>query len=99
MLLDVLLWFKGFVDERSRGATEHLFERVEQSTNGSVLFEGPIERDGSDNYHCGEYSITPNQVNGRYELGDVICITIAEENTSTRNMHLYPKFAKRFRKA
>jgi len=100
MLLDVLLWFKNFADERGAGtAVGPFFVKQEQANGAALLAEGPIERDAFGNYHCGQYSITPIQLNGRYKLGDVIAITIAENNTSTRNMHLYPKFAKRFRKA
>ena len=99
MLLDVLLWFKDFTDEQGVvTARTPLFEKQEQPMGAAPLAEGPIERDPFGNYHCGPYSITPAQISGRYELGDMIAITIAEDNTSTRNMHLYPKFAKRFRK-
>lgn len=99
MLLDVLLWFKIFVDERVvHEDNAPLFEVVPTGTVGSSLYIGALERDGFGNYHCGEYSITPNQIKDRYELGDMLAISIADENTSTRNSHLYPKFAKRFNK-
>lgn len=100
MLMDVLLWFKDFVADRAQHTDQApLFESVQAGAVGAALHTGPLERDGFGNYHCGEYSITPNQINGRHELGEILAITIAEENTSPRNSHLYPKFAKRFRKA
>lgn len=100
MLMDVLLWFKDFTDGRvQHGDGEPLFDTVQAGAVGAALHTGPLERDGFGNYHCGEYSITPNQINGKHELGEMITITIAEQNNSPRNSHLYPKFAKRFHKA
>ncbi len=100
MLLDVLLWFKIFVDERAQLEDDApLFEAVLAGTVGASLYTGALERDGYGNYHCGEYSITPNQIMDRYVIGDMLAISIANENTSMRNRHLYPKFATRFNKA
>lgn len=96
MLLDVLLWFKGFADAPTPGP---FFEKVELNSITAPIYEGPIERDAAGNFHCGEYSIVPGRLKDDYELGDVIAITSEAENTHQRNMHLYPKFAKQFRKA
>lgn len=93
MLMDVLLWFRDFVDAPP---AKPLY-RVASTTE--CVYTGLIELDGEGNFHCGEHGITPIQMgtNG-CKQGDTVCITSTAENTNQRTRKLYPRFAKRFHK-
>lgn len=98
MLLDVLLWFKGFADGRTAASDkEELFIEVTGANQG--VAEGIIEQDTNGNYHCGALLLDYRTTNENFKLGDSVVVTVVVDNTVDRTMEAYPQRAKRFRKA
>jgi hypothetical protein len=91
-LLDVLLWFKGFVD--SNGDIEanksrcHQVERTTTSESTVAI----LEKDKSGNYHCGDCILTYKHIGDKnYKEGDEIRILRIADNTNIKTMDLYSK--------
>jgi hypothetical protein len=93
-LLDVLLWFKEFIDSNTDIAFNKTKYNLVDTSNSSNAITGTIEQDESNNYHCGEIIINYTQFykNG-FKIGDTIRILKVANNTNELTMHLYPKRA------
>ncbi len=93
-LLDVLLWFKDFIDAN----TDIVFNKTKymlvDTSSSSIAITGTIEQDRSKNYHCGEIIINYTQFNKNgFKIGDTIRILKVANNTNEKTMHQYPKSA------
>lgn len=97
-LLDVLLWFKSFVDARA-GAPDKpdLFSRIEGERE--CIVAGIIEQDDQKNYHCGDILLGFKYTEANFEIGDAIEIKAVAVNTNTLSAITYPKRATSFHKA
>jgi hypothetical protein len=73
--------------------SEPLFESVQPGAVGAALFTGPLERDSFGNYHCGEYVIAPEKVEGKFAIGDEVVITKWGVNKHPLSVKRYPKYA------
>lgn len=93
-LLDVLLWFKNFIDNNNNiEANRTLYKKVEAGIESSFT-TSIIGQDEKGNYHCGEIIITYKIMNeNNYQIGDEIRIIKIANNTNEKTMHLYPKSA------
>lgn len=96
-LMDVLLWFKGYVDENSNyQANVALWKDIPFSTE--AIYTGKIEQDEDGNYYCGIYQLNYPYTKENYSLGEEIAILEATENNNTRTQHIYSHFAHRFKR-
>ena len=93
-LLDVLLWFKYYVDNNNDVEfNKAKYRRVENIINTSVK-TGIVEQDDNLNYHCGEIILTYRHVKDmEYIIGDEIRILRFAINTNEKTMHLYANSA------
>ena len=93
-LLEVLAWFKKFIDEHpNKEDNKKLYVRVEPE------YIGKIEKDNNI-YHCGQYVLYPKYVEeNNYKIGDEIAITKSKDNTNKHTKERYPKYADRFNKS
>jgi hypothetical protein len=96
-LLDVLLWFKEFVDTHQDVEKNKLIATLSTTSNSSI-YEGKIAQDSNNNYYCGEYSLNPTYVEKKFKVGDQIRITQEDQNGNFKTKHLYPKYAASFTK-
>lgn len=92
-LLDVILWFKIFIDNHK----DVPLNKNNVSTNvglSTSKHEGAIDKDSSGNYHCSGIILTYKHIGDmKYELGDKIRIIKMADNTNLKTMHLYPMSA------
>ncbi len=93
-LLDVLLWFKMYVDSNDNlDLNIKRCKQIEASIE-SGIFEGIIEKDNKGNYHCEQIILTYKDITANgYKIGDKIRILKTAINTNEKNKDFYPKFA------
>ncbi len=94
-LMDVLLWFKNFVDNNPDLEKNKALTILLQSSS-TFTHEGIIEQDSSRNFYCDDFLLNYNYVNANFKVGDKIMIVEASENTQPRTKDLYSKFATKF---
>lgn len=93
-VLDVLLWFKGFVDANSDVALNKMKYRTIDLDITSSIVTGTVEQDAKGNFHCAEFILTYKHINEMgYKVADTIRIIKEVNNTNEKTMHLYPKTA------
>lgn len=93
-LLDVLLWFKIYIDQNNDvNLNKSRYKQIEVGIDSS-FYEGIIKQDTNRNFYCGEIILTYKHVkdNG-YKVNDLIRILKTANNTNERTMGLYPKSA------
>jgi hypothetical protein len=90
-LLDVLLWFKLFIDNNNNiELNKTIYKMVENSIDSKVIV-GIIEQDNSKNYHCGEIILTWTIIKeNNYQIGDDVRILKTAINSNKNTMELYP---------
>ena len=93
-LLDVLLWFKYYVDNNDNFQENKTKYRQVDSVHESAVITCLIAQDANRNYHCDDIILTYKHVtdNG-YKVGDKIRIIKIANNTNEKTMHLYSKSA------
>ncbi|MHA8066950.1 hypothetical protein V7S76_09730 [Aquirufa sp. ROCK2-A2] len=91
-VLDVLLWFKGFVDANSDvELNKSKYRTIDLGITSSIV-TGTVEQDEKGNFHCAEFILTYKHINEMgYKVGDTIRIIKEVNNTNEKTMHLYPK--------
>lgn len=89
-LLDVLLWFKIYIDNNNNiDFNKSLYKMVETSIDSKVV-TGTIQKDEKGNYHCNEIVITYKIINeNNYQTGDQIRIIKIANNTNEKTKSLY----------
>jgi hypothetical protein len=93
-LLDVLLWFKHYVDNNDNIEENKTKYRQVDNVHESAVITCLIAQDANRNYHCDDIILTYKHVtdNG-YKVGDKIRIIKIANNTNEKTMHLYSKSA------
>jgi len=91
-VLDVLLWFKGFIDANSDiTLNKTKYKSIDLGITSSIV-TGTVEQDAKGNFHCAEFILTYKHVNDMgYKVGDTIRIIKEVNNTNEKTMHLYLK--------
>lgn len=97
-LMDVLLWFRSYIDENKDYRSNVAFWKTAAITN-EVVHTGAIEQDENRNYFCGEYILNYIYTDQNFKLGDEIAILEASDNTNPRTQNIYKYYANRFSKA
>lgn len=98
-LLDVLIWFKIFIDENNDVDLNILkYQYLDEDTDSKIDF-ATIVKDEFGNYHCGEIILTYLIINeNNYKVGDKIKINKFVKNTNEKTIHLFPYTAKQTEK-
>ncbi|MBK9300614.1 MAG: hypothetical protein IPN14_08405 [Bacteroidetes bacterium] len=91
-LLDILLWFKGYIDINGDIEVNKLrYHQVERAATLERIV-AIIEKDKLGNHHCGNYVLTYTHVRDNdYKVGDEIRILRTADNTNIKTMDLYSK--------
>lgn len=93
-VLDVLVWFKNYIDSNSdieRNKSHYSLVSIDPLAESMI---GIVEQDSFRNYHCGDIILTYKHVSGNgYTVGDRIRIFKTANNTNDKTSHLYSKSA------
>jgi hypothetical protein len=90
-LLDVLIWFKIYIDENNDVDLNILKYKYLDEDNDSKIEFATIDKDEYGNYHCGEIILTYLIINeNNYKVGDKIKINKFVKNTNEKTIHLFP---------
>jgi hypothetical protein len=96
-LMDILLWFKRYVDEHNNyEANVALWKDIPISTE--AMYTGKLEQDDDGNYFCGIYLLNYNYTKENYSLGEEIAILEATVNNNSRTQQRYTHFANKFKR-
>jgi len=95
-LLDLLIWFKDFVDDNPDIERNKTLSSLKQHYTG-LNYIDEIKQDDMNNYHCGEYLLNYKYVSENFKVGQKIQIIEYSENSISRTKELYPKFAIKFK--
>jgi hypothetical protein len=107
LLIDMIVWFKKFIDEHSDiEQNKLLWKEIEitgASKNNVSLLDsdkicGFIEQDDKGNFHCNEYLLNYGFTQSNFKLGDNIEIIEFQDNGNSRTSFYYPKFATKYKK-
>jgi hypothetical protein len=90
-LLDVMLWFKIYIDNNNNIELNKTFYKMVETSIDSKVIIGTIEKDEKDNYHCDKIVLTYKIINeNNYQIGDEIRILKTANNSNKNTMSLYP---------
>lgn len=93
-LLDVLLWFKDYVDSHGNIESNKANIKAVDSGFDTNIVIGIVEKDFNRNFHCDEIILTYKLINDMgFKEGDKIKILKTALNTNEKTMHLYTKSA------
>lgn len=98
MLMDVLIWFKGFIDKNpDPEKNKLLWERkpIETPDGTNITTEGIVEQDAQNNYHCNNILLTYKMVEEKgLEKGARVRILKYGSNTNDRTKIFFQYYAK-----
>ena len=98
MLMDVLIWFKGFIDKNpDPEKNKLLWERkpIETPDGNNITTEGIVEQDAQNNYHCNNILLTYKMVKEKgLEKGARVRILKYGSNTNDRTKIFFQYYAK-----
>jgi len=94
MLCDLLVWFKGFVEEHNSNGTNRIY--AELIPIEEINFEGVIKQDNAGNYICGGFILKYTEVHQVHKPGARIIIKSVGPNATAWTKEKYPKIALSF---
>jgi hypothetical protein len=99
-LMDVLLWFKAYVDENNNVEINRSYWQIFNDI-AKPIHTGVLAQDANGNYYCDTFLLPYHKIqnNSLYKIGDQINIIKDQENSKSQTKGLYPRFAITFEKA
>ena len=93
-LLNILYWCKTLPTDNK--SIERIKQKITElvSNDNLVIFEGIIQQDEQNNYHCGDYLLNYRDMQPE-DIGRKIKIKKCSDNTQERSKHTYSHFAVR----
>lgn len=98
-LIDIMLWFKNYVEENKNYSSNIALWKEERIPNDSAIHTGLITQDVNGNFYCGEYQLNYKYTEQNFKVGDRITILDATENGNFRTKDTYPYFANKYIRA
>jgi CheY-like chemotaxis protein len=96
-LLDIIIWFKEFVDCNGDIAKNEALSTLLPS-NSAVIYEGEIEEDSDGNFFCGDFLLNSKRVKNGFKVGDYIKVIDDDVNGSYNTKNRYSRYATKFDK-
>lgn len=93
-LLNILVWCSSLPQEKEE--IEVLAAKVIKLLEHPALYEGIVEQDANNNYHCGKYLLNYNHCKNTEVLGKIIKITEVKDNSAPDTKNTYPYFGHRW---
>lgn len=92
-LLDVLVWFKRFIDTNPE---KNNWTALNPPSGDEGGYKGMIRKDPLNNYYCGKFVLNYQYTQENFSIGTEIQILEYQANTNMNTNFYYPYYAKKF---